>query len=158
MDDTIDGGPGTDTLSGGGGTDTLLGGSGNDILDGGGGDDTMIGGVGTDTVDVGSGDDTVVYTDVLDAGDLIDNFDRFFSDHDTIDLDALFDNLNGGIATGDRASRVDLVDTGSQVELRIDTGAVSDGVGDVTLLTFIDIGSTSFFGIGLGDDIDPGTL
>ncbi len=136
LDDTVDGGAGNDTLTGGNGTDTLLGGSGDDSLDGGGGADTLIGGEGADTIDVASGSDTVVYTDVLDAGDTINNFRGQGGAHDTIDLDGLLDSI--GVTNAERTTvgadaRIQIVDNGNTEEVRVDSN--DDGIFNLLVAT-----------------------
>lgn len=136
LDDTVDGGAGNDTLTGGNGTDTLLGGSGDDSLDGGGGADTLIGGEGADTIDVASGSDTVVYTDVLDAGDTINNFRGQGGAHDTIDLDGLLDSI--GVTNAERTTvgadaRIQIVDNGNTEEVRVDSN--DDGTFNLLVAT-----------------------
>jgi trimeric autotransporter adhesin len=136
---------GNDELEGGLGADTLLGGTGNDLLNGGGG---------ADQINTVGGRDRVTYGATADAGDVIIGFAAKGADQDFVDLDALFDSL--GVAAG-RAARVSFVDTGADVELRIDT----DGVGgaDLTLLTFKGMASTADLTVGNGstDDVLVGT-
>ena len=135
--DTLNGLAGNDLLFGGDGVDTLNGGEGNDTLIGGPGDDLITGGPGADIINVGSNasggsinpnspnsQDTVVYESVMDAGDVIENFDAGGPSHDTIDLDALFDNL--GVATGDRADLVQIVDNGDTEEVRLNADGNPD--------------------------------
>ena len=135
--DTLNGSGGNDLLFGGDGVDTLNGGEGNDILIGGKGADLITGGPGADIINVGSNasgatanpnspnsQDTVVYESVMDAGDVIENFDAGGPSHDTIDLDALFDNL--GVATGDRADLVQIVDNGDTEEVRLNADGNPD--------------------------------
>ena len=144
-DDTLNGGGGNDLLFGGDGDDTLNGGPGDDNLLGGPGDDSIFSSLGSDTINVGadnsgggarpdlsSSQDTVFYTNVLHAGDVIDNFDAAGSSHDVIDLDGLFDNL--GVADADRAARVSIVDSDTdQQQVLIDTNG--DSTFDLTLVT-----------------------
>jgi hypothetical protein len=156
--DSLFGGAGDDTLFGNGGHDTLMGGGGDDVIFGGAGDDTINGGLGADTIDAGAGADRIAYTDLLEAGDVINGFE---SGTDHVDLDVLFDGLNGGIDVAARAGRVELVDTGNDVQLWLDTAAgtgAGDGSGDVLLLTFQgmpDIGSLTVGGSG-GEEISVG--
>jgi Ca2+-binding RTX toxin-like protein len=144
-------------LTGNTGANQLQGLAGDDTLSGGSGNDTLTGGDGADSIDLGSGNDRVTYLDVLDAGDTVTGFGTGGAGQDYIDLDALFDALNGGIASANRAGRVQLVDTGPDVELRIDTAAgtgAGDGVGDVTLMTFSGLSSTSALTIGTAANSD----
>lgn len=155
----IDGtGTGIDNLlTGNTGANQLTGLAGDDTLSGGSGNDTLTGGGGADSIDLGSGSDRVIYLDVLDAGDAVSGFGTSGTGQDFIDLDGLFDALNGGIASANRAGRIQLVDTGLDVELRIDTAAgtgAGDGVGDVTLMTFVGLASTSPLSIGTAGSSD----
>ena len=164
------GGGGNDTLNGGGGNDLLFGGDGVDTLDGGPGDDNLLGGPGDDNIlsslgadtinmgadnsggaprpDLASSQDTVFYTNVLHAGDVIDNFDASGSSHDVIDLDGLFDNL--GVADADRAARVSIVDSDTdQQQVLIDTNG--DTIFDLTLVTVNLISGDLGDGLGAGE-------
>ena len=122
--DTINGGAGNDTINGGSGNDSLLGGAGNDELfgafdndkiNGGAGNDTVSGGAGNDTISVSAGNDVVIYGSG-DGQDLIAGFDgKAAGGQDVLNLDALFDAL--GFA--DRAARVQIIDKGATVEVRV---------------------------------------
>ena len=74
---------------------------------------------------------------------------------DYIDLDGLFDSL--GVAAAARAGRTSLVDTGANVDLRVDTDG--NGSFETTVLTFSGMGSTANMTIGTAaaDDIQVGT-
>ena len=119
--DTLNGNGGDDLLLGGDGVDTLFGGMGDDILDGGQGDDEVTGGPGADIINVGSSvnvvppdpnlsssQDTVFYTDILDVGDIIHNFDADSTStgSDIIDLDGLLDSLS--VADVDRPGVIEI--------------------------------------------------
>ena len=129
--DTINGGAGNDTVSGGFGNDSLLGGLGNDELfgaadadkiNGGGGNDTVSGGGGNDTISASSGNDVIVYG-LGDGRDLITGFDGTAAGgQDVLNLDSLFDAL--GFA--DRTARVQIIDKGSTVEVRVNGDADTD--------------------------------
>jgi VCBS repeat-containing protein len=158
--DLIVGNAANNVLSGGAGADDLAGGGGIDQLDGGLGDDRLQGDAGADQLTGGGGGDRAVFTGLVDAGDIFQDFST--GEGDVMDLDALFDALNGGIADGARNSRVELVDVGADVEVRIDTAAGSgagDGVGDVVLLTLQGLGSTAGLTIDNGSNaaIQTGT-
>jgi hypothetical protein len=76
------------TLTGTTDGEILVGGTGPDDLFGGGGDDTLTGGAGADTFhyeSIGDGDDTILDFVIAD---------------DTVDLDALFDDLGGDFTSG----------------------------------------------------------
>lgn len=157
--DTLNGDAGDDLLLGGEGGDALNGGDGADTLDGGADDDVYHGGKGADTFITSSGHDTIVYKAVadLDAGDFVIGFDANSSGgHDTVDLDALFDELN--VADGDRAGRVIVVDTGPDAEVRIDLDG--DNIHETTILTLVGVSNAAIVNIGNGanDDIRLGTL
>jgi VCBS repeat-containing protein len=155
--DLLTGGDGNDTLIGGSGTDVISGGLGSDSLDGGTGDDTMTGGGGNDTINVSSGNDRVRYVSVADALDSIVAFDNSGGSgaQDFIDLDGLFDSL--GVAAGSRAARVSFVDTGADVDLRLDTDG--NGSFETTLLTFLGLPNTGGLSVGAGvnDDVQVGS-
>jgi Ca2+-binding RTX toxin-like protein len=149
--DTLDGGAGIDFLGGGDGQDSILGGAGDDVLIGHGGADMLVG---------GSGQDTYRYlgTDALalEPADVVLGFSIGGAEQDFVDVDAVLDEL--GIADGDRAGRISLVDTGTNVELRIDT--TGDGTFDWHAVTLKGVSSTAELSVGTGatDDIQVGTL
>jgi Ca2+-binding RTX toxin-like protein len=151
----LDGNAGKNILSGGDGIDILNGLEGNDTLIGGAGDDFLGGEAGADLIDTSSGHDTAFYQDVVEAGDVVQGFATSGSEQDFVDLDELFDNL--GVAAADRAARVSFVDTGPDVQLRIDTDG--DHVADLTLLTFKGLPDASGLTVGTAvtDDIQVGT-
>jgi Ca2+-binding RTX toxin-like protein len=109
---------GKDTISGSAGGDLIAGDSGDDLLRGGAGNDTISGGAGNDRIIGGAGNDTIQYSSVLDGHDIIGGFDgNPAGGQDTIDLDALFDNL--GVLAG-REARVSINDKGGTVDIAID--------------------------------------
>ena len=57
---------------------------------------------------------------VMDAGDVIENFDAGGDSHDTIDLDALFDSLD--VATADRADMVRIDGSGDTQQVILIAG------------------------------------
>ena len=68
------------------------------------------------------------YTSVLDGHDVVIGFDgNAAGGQDVFDLSQLFVNL--GVAVGDRAARVQIVDNGASVEIAVDT----DGIGGFDL-------------------------
>ncbi|HEX6092062.1 MAG TPA: hypothetical protein VFZ07_01850, partial [Dongiaceae bacterium] len=68
----------------------------------------------------------------LDGRDLIAGFDgNPVGDQDFLDMDALFDSL--GVATADRAARVQATDRGAAVDIRVDTNG--DGTFDLFAAT-----------------------
>jgi Ca2+-binding RTX toxin-like protein len=134
---------GTGNLTGtGNDLDNFIGGNvGANKLSGGLGNDTLEGDRGNDTLDGGVGNDTVVISSKLDGRDLILGFDGDATGgQDILDLTEFFEDLD--IDEADRASRVQITDKGSTVEVRIDTSAAGDGVFDyfaVTIQTADDI-------------------
>ncbi|MEH6494380.1 MAG: Ig-like domain-containing protein, partial [Pseudomonas marincola] len=115
-------------------SEILISGEGSDALYGNGGDDTLIGGEGSDTLDGGEGEDEYFFSDAgTDGDDLILGFNE---DEDTINLDALFDEL--GIASEERA---DLV------EISYDAGD------DETTITVNDLGAADFSITIAGNDL-----
>ncbi len=171
--DTLRGSPVADSLSGGDGNDVITagGGNGNDTLDGGNGDDNITGGLGAevitagdgndtvfgsqaaDTINLGGGKDLMIYKDILDGPDTVIGFDRTAGgvSQDVINLDALFDSR--GIATAQRAGLVTFIDTGNDVEVRVNVGF------SVTVLTFKDMPDTNGLTAGnlATDDVFVGT-
>jgi predicted extracellular nuclease len=66
--------PANDLVVGSSGNDTLGGGAGRDTISGGAGRDTIIGGSGRDVLNGGADADRFVYTSLVDAGDVIEDF------------------------------------------------------------------------------------
>jgi len=151
-DNVITGNDGKNKLSGGDGADTLNGGLGNDTLTGGNGNDLFDGGVGADSLIFGTGNDRAIFTSLLQAGDVVTGFSNSGVNQDFIDLDGLFDTL--GVAAGDRASRIILINAGANTQLWID----SDGnaTADVQLLTFTGLAGGLTAGTAATDDIQVG--
>jgi Ca2+-binding RTX toxin-like protein len=137
----IDGNLGNNVLAGRDGNDTLVGNDGNDYLYGGKGNDSLIGGEdtnnhigneGNDRINVGLGNDTVWYLSTLDGRDILQNFDgNAAGGQDKLNLDSLFDSL--GVAVAGRAGRVQLIDRGASVDVKVDTNA--DGTFDLFAAT-----------------------
>ncbi|WP_193367595.1 NosD domain-containing protein [Pelagibius marinus] len=111
--------------------------SADDSLVGGEGDDTLNGGIGSDTLVGGEGSDLFIYTDILDAGDVIEGFDA--TGGDQIDLDGLFDSL-GVVGVGLRGDRVDIQQsaTDGDAVISIDTDTASDGF-ELVLVTVTNV-------------------
>ncbi len=78
-------------------------GAGDDDLDGGANNDIVIGGAGDDDLTGGTGADSFVYKSTGDGDDVIIDFGV---GADTVDLDALFDNLGGFADAAARAAAV----------------------------------------------------
>lgn len=133
-DDFIIGGDGDDVIHGNNGNDCLEGNEGNDTLDGGKGNDHIDGGIGSDKLRGGEGSDTFVYNSILDAGDVIEDW-NIGGDDDTLDLDGLFDDL--GVDSADRSERIEIESFGApgnpDAHVNIDTNG--DGTFDLTLVT-----------------------
>ncbi|MBA4097450.1 MAG: hypothetical protein C0484_11875 [Rhodospirillum sp.] len=145
----LDGGTGNDKLTGNLGNNRLYGGGDNDNLNGGGGNDTLTGGIGNDTITGGAGNDTISYTHTLDGHDVVIGFDgNAAGGQDVLDLDILFDYL--GVAIGDRAARVSILDKGASVEIAVDTnGDLAFDLAVATLKTsdVITVGPDIFVGV-----------
>jgi trimeric autotransporter adhesin len=144
---------GNNILDGQGNPDTLIGGAGNDTIIGGLGNDQFNGGTGADNLNFGQNNDTAIFTSLLEAGDIVTGFSESGVSQDFIDLDGLFDTL--GVAAGDRAGRVILINAGADTQLWIDSDG--DTVADVQLLTFTGIGSGLTAGTAATDDIQVGS-
>ncbi len=125
------------TVVGNDGDNDIIGNNGDNLLQGLDDDDTLTGGSGSDTLQGGDGNDLFVYTDILDAGDVIEGFDA--AGGDTIDLDALFDSL-GVVAVGLRDDRVDIQQAGTDGDavISIDTDTASAGF-EVVLVTVTNV-------------------
>uniref|UniRef100_UPI0030EE1F56 calcium-binding protein n=1 Tax=Pelagibius sp. 7325 TaxID=3131994 RepID=UPI0030EE1F56 len=133
----------------GAGNDSLVGNGEANRLEGGSGADTLLGGVGADTLVGGTGGDTFVYTDILDAGDLIDGFDADSSDN--INLDALLDGLS--IADADRAGRIEVQQVGPDQDALISVDTTGDAVFDTIVATV-----TNVTGVLDQNDLNLGAL
>ena len=105
--DTLRGDRHANIIWGGDGADVLHGRLGNDQLFGEAGNDVLLGGAGADTIDGGAGVDRVAY----------------WTDTGPVTVDLLFDERNGGAATGDVFSSIeDIQGTGQDDDLRGDHG------------------------------------
>lgn len=136
-----------DTINGTDRNDALFGGGGNDSLSGGNGDDILVGGLGADRLVGGEGADVFVYSNILEAGDVIDGFDG--ANGDRIDLDRLFDSLR--IADNERGSRVEVQQSSAGADATISIDADGNGSYEVTLVTVTDvIGTFSTDHLSLG--------
>jgi Ca2+-binding RTX toxin-like protein len=156
-DDTLGGGGGNDLLDGADGNDRLAGGAGADVLRGGAGNDTLSGGEGADTIEAGTG------TDRLDGGrgnDLyrieagaFDSADLLYDEAGTLDVLeftglaglAMGTGTTGRIAgvevvrLGDGANQFNvatgLVESATNMLLRVEGGATGDAISGAFLLT-----------------------
>ncbi len=150
-------------LSGFEGNDVLIGNGGDDTLTGGAGRDLLVGGAGNDTIKLSdsSGDhDTVLITSARDGNDKLSEFGDGVShggadSQDYINLDMLFDEL--GVATADRAGRVQLTDGGANAIVTIDLTGNGFDAGDMRI-TLLGISSPANLSVGNGssDDIQVG--
>ncbi|WP_264373117.1 calcium-binding protein [Pelagibius marinus] len=134
-DDSLVGTLGDNRLDGLAGNDFISGGEGDDILVGGSGSDTLVGGLGADTLEGGADADVFVYTDILEAGDIIDGF--IAGGSDSIDLDSLLDGL--GIADAERAGRVEVQQAGTDLDAVIAIDTTGDAVFDTVLVTVTNV-------------------
>jgi Ca2+-binding RTX toxin-like protein len=128
--DRLEGGSGNDNLWGGGGGDSLFGNEGADRLDGSVGDDVLEGGAGADTLAGGAGADRFVYrVDAVGAGDVIADF----GSGDVLDVSQLLASLGGTPASA--AQYFALVQSGSNVALRVDAAGAGADASDALLVT-----------------------
>ncbi|MGZ9109464.1 MAG: calcium-binding protein, partial [Micavibrio sp.] len=122
---------------GNGGNDLLYGNNGIDQLFGGAGNDLLQGGHGMDKLSGGAGSDTFRYTNVLDGGDIISDFDA----SDILDLSGLFKANGIGTMTTSQAlsgGYLTLGQTGGDVSVTFDKdGSAGSGRG-VTMVTLQD--------------------
>jgi hypothetical protein len=115
------------------------------------GDNLIIGAQGDDNITAGSGNDVIAYTGALDGHDVINGFDADpLGGQDTFNLDWLFDSL--GVATADRAARVQITDRGAAVDIRIDVDG--DGASFELFAATVVTPAT----LTKGDDVVLGTL
>ncbi len=112
--DWMTGNQGNNSLRGNAGADHLNGYTGNDSLNGGAGDDTIIGGAGSDRLTGGAGSDKFVFAKGF-GNDVIMDFDALAAGgQDTLDLSAM------GITAANFANRVDIIDKGEDILIRVD--------------------------------------
>ncbi len=131
---SLTGNKGNNALRGNAGNDTLNGYTGNDNLNGGAGNDTIKGGAGNDRMTGGTGNDKFVFAKGF-GNDVITDFDaRAAGGQDVLDLSAM------GIGVADFISRVDIIDQGNDVLVRVDDSNTIrlKGVGNVSDVTFSD--------------------
>ncbi|PQP00035.1 hypothetical protein C5612_24090 [Pseudomonas frederiksbergensis] len=95
--------------------DTISGGDGNDIIVGRGGEDTLSGGAGADVF---------AYFNVNEGGDHI--LDYNYAEGDTVDLSALL-KANFVSSTSQVSDFVQVVQTGSDITVKVDTDGASNG-------------------------------
>ncbi|MBW4661702.1 MAG: VCBS repeat-containing protein [Drouetiella hepatica Uher 2000/2452] len=158
--DRIDGNNGKDNLSGGDGNDRLQGGanddrvsgdkgndaidgdSGNDILVGSQGDDVLTGGTGSDTLTGGIGRDTFVFTDLLQEGDLITDFNPL---EDLIDLRLIFtkSGFAGETPFARYSQTINIEQIGADTQIQIDADGTGTGMAFFTLATLTNVSTSS---------------
>ncbi len=146
--DQLLGGSGDNSISAGAGNDVIFGGKGSDVIDGGSGMDTLQGGIGNDILTGGSGGSDVFKWTLGDVGTVgspaLDTITDFESGTggDALDLRDLLD-LNGASGgNGWVGTNLDLVtalknfvqitDTGSSLQLTIDTNGLGTADGAST--------------------------
>lgn len=149
-------------IQAGSGNDTLLGGIANDLLQGEGGDDTISDGEGNDTIIGGTGADIVnlvddgdtdilEYNDIGEAGDIVNGFSTAAPNPggaggDIIDL---VDLLDGGSFTGTTLAEaqaggyVELLQTGSDVEVRVDLDGGGNGYTTIVTISNVNVADLS---------------
>jgi Ca2+-binding RTX toxin-like protein len=93
----------------------FIGSDGGEYIDANGGDDYIVGGGGNDALEGGAGEDVFAYTSATDGDDTIVDFDVT---EDTINLDALFDEL--GVAGADRDGDLIITDVGDDTTITVD--------------------------------------
>lgn len=123
-EDYLDGGEGNDNLKAGAGNDNLRGGLNADTLEAGSGDDDLVGGAGNDTLTGGEGNDTYIFY-VGDGQDTINNYDTSGTDVLYIQEYTSPDTV-GAVALG----RLSFIKIGSDLEIRIDSGAEKIRIND----------------------------
>lgn len=152
------------TLNGFEDHDVLIGNGGADKLNGGAGRDLLVGGTGADTLNLSADaddHDTVLITSVLDGNDTVNQFGDGVANggaasQDFINLDLLFDSI--GVATGDRAGRVQISDGGANALVTVDLTGNGFGAGDIVItLTGIASPANLTAGNAATDDIQLGT-
>jgi Ca2+-binding RTX toxin-like protein len=134
--DTIIAGAGDDAIFGGIGDDALLGNAGQDLLHGGAGNDWLDGGPGGDVLDGGSGWDVLSYQSATSGV--------------TVNLTS---NQNGGTATGDAISNIEVVQGTNFADTL--TGVDRGGGNGVQL--YGEGGNDSLTGMGGGDYLVGGS-
>ena len=151
-DDTIYGGAGNDTVQAEAGEDTIYGDSGSDILYGNQGIDTIYGGADADII-IGGADDDILY------GYLLDNFNNYLSDTDTIYGDFAAGTIYIDLLQGNAGSDL-IYGQGGDDQLYAEAGedTVYAGVGNDTVyggigndLLLGETGNDIVFG-GIGND------
>jgi Ca2+-binding RTX toxin-like protein len=137
--DRMDGGTGNDRMDGGSGNDQLTGGDGVDTLLGGNGNDVLLGGIGADSLTGGAGADLFVFNSLSEAGDTITDF---AAAEDLIDLRAIFaaSAFGGGSPFARFTQFVQLVQVGTNTQVRIDADGNGAGTNFVTLATLQNVG------------------
>jgi len=124
-----------------------------DTIDGKEGNDCITAGLGADIIllDPGKSDedlDTIKYTNVNEGLDTVHDFDVVGILHDTIDFDALFDDL--GFEEAGRESRVIITDMGGDALITVDQSAAGDGSDTVDMVKLV---STDHTDVEIGEDI-----
>ena len=132
--DQLFGGGGADRLKGKKGQDRLIGGGGNDRLIGGGGDDVLVGGQGRDVLTGGNGKDSFTFNNLSEAGDRVTDFD---SANDLLDVRGIFaaSKFGGDNRFAQYHQFMQLVQVGSDTEVRVDTDGKGAGTAFTTLVT-----------------------
>jgi endoglucanase len=137
----VNGGGGDDAIFGDTADDVLYGGDGMDFLYGHDGNDILAGGAGADLLNGGDGADVFRYTDIGDAGDLIQGF----GGGDALDLNELLaSNGMGSVDSAIADGSVNVSQNGPNVEVSFNV----EGAGAVILATVenADAGDMAFTG------------
>lgn len=125
---------GNDKLYGNSASNKIYGGDGDDYLYGSSGNDTLIGGHGADRLKGGGGSDTFRYENVLDGGDIIEDFGT----SDRLDLTSLFDaNDLGTMSLTSAMSKgyVTLTQSGADTVVHFDADGAAGSHAAATLTT-----------------------
>ena len=135
-DDWIVGNSANNALRGNAGNDRLSGYTGNDSLNGGSGKDTINGGAGSDRLTGGDGEDKFVFNTGF-GNDVVMDFDALAGGgQDKLDVSSM------GISAANFGDRVDIIDHGNDVLIRVDdtnTIRLKDvsNIHDVTINDFV---------------------
>jgi uncharacterized repeat protein (TIGR01451 family) len=132
--DRLSGGAGKDTLLGGRQRDLLVGNAGDDLLKGEGGADILVGGGGKDTLIGGSSSDLFVLDQRANSQDRIVGFN---SSEDLLDLRGILSQaqFSGSARPAQFVEYIELVQVGSNTEIRLDADGKGEGTSFTTLVT-----------------------
>ena len=129
---------------------TIAGTANRDVIMGTTGDDVITGGAGADTLTGNGGRDVFVYTSMRDAGDTITDFTP---GDDRLDLGALLTSIGANPATAVSSGVVQLVASGNNTIVQIDTDGFAGAAVARPLVTLLNVSPASIdtlrdFGLG----------